>query len=155
MTLQARPTIDSDVPALHDLFSYTVAQGGTTAHEDDWDLATFKAYYIDDPVFVTTVLDGDKPIGFQAVFDHGEGLSIGSFTDRRKPVRGAGAAMFALTRRAAQDAGYKWIDAKIRADNVPGLAYYAKMGFNDHSVDPGVPLKDGTPVDRITKRFVL
>lgn len=155
MTLRARPTIDADVPALHALFSHTVATGGTTAHEDDWDLPTFKAYYVDDPTFVMTVLDDDTPIGFQAVFADGEGLSIGSFTDQRNPVRGAGAVLFEATRKAAKEAGYKWIDAKIRADNVPGLAYYSEMGFVDFKVDKDVPLNDGTPVDRITKRLML
>lgn len=155
MTLTARPAITEDVPALLDLFNHTVAQGGTTAHEEIWDHATFKAYYFDDPTIVTTVLNDDQPIGFQAVFDNGDGLSIGSFTDQRTPVRGAGSVMFAVTRAAALEAGYAWIDAKIRADNVPGLAYYSKMGFADFKVDKDVPLADGTPMDRITKRLLL
>jgi hypothetical protein len=29
------------------------------------------------------------------------------------------------------------------------------MGFFDHEIVPAVPLKDGTPVDRIRKRFAL
>jgi hypothetical protein len=29
------------------------------------------------------------------------------------------------------------------------------MGFIDHEIVPAVPLKDGTPVDRIRKRFAL
>ena len=155
MTLTARPTIEADLPALLDLFNYTVQQGGTTAHEEIWDLPTFKAYYFDDPKMVHTVLNGSQPIGFQAVFARIKGLSIGSFTDQRAPVRGAGAVMFEATRTAAKAGGFPWIDAKIRADNVPGLAYYSKMGFVDFKIDAGVPLADGTPVDRITKRFML
>jgi hypothetical protein len=63
--------------------------------------------------------------------------------------------MFAATKQAATDAGYGFINAKIRADNVPGLAYYTKMGFADHSIDKDVPLSDGTPMDRVTKRLTL
>lgn len=156
MTLTARPTIAADLPALVDLFNHTVRSGGTTAHEDEWDLATFKTYYFDDPEMVHTVLSNDTPIGFQAVFaDAPPVLTIGSFTDQRQIVRGAGTVMFAATRDAAIAAGYTHIDAKIRADNVPGLAYYSKMGFEDFKVDKGVPLKDGTPMDRITKRLAL
>lgn len=155
MTLAVRPTIEKDLPELLDLFTHTIIQGGTTAHEEIWDLATFSAYYFTDPAIVHTVLDDGQPIGFQAVFANGDGLSIGSFTDQRKPVRGAGAALFAATRSVAVARGYKWIDAKIRADNVPGLAYYTKMGFSDFKVDKDVPLADGTPVDRITKRLLL
>lgn len=156
MTLTARPTIEADLPALADLFNHTVRVGGTTAHEEEWDVETFKRYYFDDPDMVHTVLNDDTPIGFQAVFAKDETLlSIGSFTDQRNIVRGAGSVMFKATREAAKQAGYAFIDAKIRADNVPGLAYYTKMGFEDYKVDKGVPLEDGTPMDRITKRLAL
>lgn len=155
MTLHARPTIEADLPALVALFNAIVRAGGTTAHEEEWDLPIFKGYYFDDPVIVHTVLADDTPIGFQAVFERGEGLSIGSFTDQANPVKGAGAVMFAATKAAAIKAGYPWIDAKIRADNVPGLAYYSKMGFEDFKVVKDVPLADGTPMDRVTKRLLL
>ena len=156
MTLSARPTVAADLPALVDLFNHTVRAGGTTAHEEEWDLPTFKTYYFDDPAMVHTVLNGDTPIGFQAVFEIPEnGLSIGSFTDQRAPVRGAGAVLFAATKQATTDAGYAFINAKIRADNVPGWAYYTKMGFVDHAIDKDVPLSDGTPMDRVTKRLTL
>lgn len=155
MTLTARKTVEADLPALVDLFNHTVRTGGTTAHEVEWSLQEFKSYYFDDPEMVHTALNHETPIGFQAVFDKGEGLSIGSFTDQRNPVRGAGRVMFNATRDAAKAAGYKWIDAKIRADNVPGLAYYSKMGFVDYKIDQGVPLADGTPMDRMTKRLLL
>ncbi len=155
MTLHARPTTEDDLPALVGLFNAIVRTGGTTAHEEEWDMPTFKTYYFDDPAIVHTVLNDGTPIGFQAVFESDEGLSIGSFTDQDNPVKGAGAVMFAATKAAAIKAGYKWIDAKIRADNVPGLAYYSKMGFEDFEVAKNVPLKDGTPMDRVTKRLVL
>ena len=51
--------------------------------------------------------------------------------------------------------GLTSINACIRADNVGGLAFYSKQGFQDHSVDKDVPLKDGTRVDRVNKRFSL
>ncbi|MEL6570468.1 MAG: GNAT family N-acetyltransferase [Pseudomonadota bacterium] len=155
MKLAARPATDSDLPALCDLFNTIVQAGGTTAHEDVWDLPTFQSYYFDDPAMVHTVLYNENPIGFQAVFANDGGLSIGSFTDQSNPVRGAGAVMFAATRAWAETNKFAWIDAKIRADNVPGLAYYTKMGFVDYKVDKGVPLKDGTPMDRITKRLMI
>ena len=156
MPLTVRPTIESDLPALVDLFNHTVRTGGTTAHEEEWDVATFKTYYFDKPVIVHTVLSDGAPIGFQAVDARDDTLlSIASFTDQRNIVRGAGAALFDATRAAAQKAGYTHIQAKIRGDNVPGLAYYSKMGFADHKIDKGVPLADGTPVDRVTKLLTL
>lgn len=46
-------------------------------------------------------------------------------------------------------------NATIRADNAGGLAYYARMGFQDYAVARGVPLADGTPVDRISRRYLV
>jgi hypothetical protein len=47
------------------------------------------------------------------------------------------------------------INATIRADNVGGLAFYSRLGFTDHGISRAVPLRDGTPVDRVSKRFIL
>lgn len=69
--------------------------------------------------------------------------------------RGVGAALFALTVEAAGAAGINTIDATIRADNAGGLAFWSRLGFVDYAVLRARPLKDGTPMDRITKRFDL
>ncbi len=66
-----------------------------------------------------------------------------------------GSALFAATRERARQIGLSAINASIRADNIGGLTFYGKMGFMDHSVVPGVALKDGGRVDRVSKRFPL
>ena len=43
----------------------------------------------------------------------------------------------------------------IRDSNESGLAYYSKIGFIDYSVNKAVPLNDGTPVDRISKKYAV
>ncbi len=48
---------------------------------------------------------------------------------------GIGRSLFARTLDAAGAAGLRHIDATIGADNAPGLAYYAAMGF--------VPYREG------------
>ncbi|WP_420810234.1 GNAT family N-acetyltransferase [Ensifer aridi] len=83
---------------------------------------------------------------------------LGGYRHLRPPhekVPGAGTALFAATKAYARDAGFLAINATIRADNIGGLAYYSKMGFVDYKVDKAVPLKDGRPVDRISKRYLL
>ncbi len=70
-------------------------------------------------------------------------------------ISGVGRALFPATRAAAEELGLEFINATIRADNVSGLAYYSKMGFEPYDRLVQVPLLDGTPVDRIKKRFKL
>jgi hypothetical protein len=43
----------------------------------------------------------------------------------------------------------------IRADNIGGLAFYSALGFEDNGIHRAVPLRDGTPIDRVSKRYVL
>ena len=102
---------------------------------------------------------GQVLLGFQGLARHGElptdWCDIGTFARRENPVRGVGAALFAATSAQASLLGFRVINATIRADNVPGLAYYAKMGFLDYKVASDVALADGRLVDRINKRFDL
>jgi putative intracellular protease/amidase len=63
----------------------------------------------------------------------------------------AGTALFARSKIWAGERDVVAINAAIRADNQSGLAYYEKMGFRNYQIVKGVPLRDGTPVDRIFK----
>ena len=69
--------------------------------------------------------------------------------------RSAGTALFERTKAAARALGLVAIGATIRADNHSGLPFYEKMGFRTYDVARAVPLGDGTPVDRIRKRYDL
>ena len=68
---------------------------------------------------------------------------------------GVGSALLDATTARAREIGLTAINATIRGDNTGGLTFYSRMGFIDHEIVPAVPLKDGTPVDRIRKRFAL
>lgn len=68
-------------------------------------------------------------------------------------AKGAGAAMFAMTREMLKAAGVAQIIASIRADNVPGLRYYARMGFVDFATDPDFALESGQVVGRVHRRY--
>lgn len=150
-----------DVPAATDLLNRIIDLGGTTAHQQRLDEATFASYHLGAAqIACHVVLDpDDKLAGFQWLganphlpSDCGD---IASFTRRDAPLRGAGRTLFAATCVAARATGLTQINATIRADNASGLGYYTAMGFVDHSVERAVPLADGTPVDRISKRFTL
>ena len=98
-------------------------------------------------------------IAFQALThsDHvPEGIGdIGTFAHVQHVKKGAGYRLFVATRQAAGREGLTAINATIPADDAGGLAFYSRLGFVDENIHRAVPLSDGTPVDRISKRYAL
>ncbi|MCY4333523.1 MAG: GNAT family N-acetyltransferase [Litoreibacter sp.] len=155
-----RKAIDEDIPQLVEILNEVIAIGGTTAYQDPVDAAYFvRLVRAADPrTFIHVAVTGSHVEGFQWISPNPEREDLATIATFARPgtvQRGIGTALFSATKTAAKDAGYGEIDATIRADNSGGLAYYSKMGFKDHSVTNSVPLKDGTPVDRIHKRLPL
>jgi len=97
---------------------------------------------------------GFQCLSFLSKLPH-DWLDIATFSRAHPKTPGVGTALFASTLKYAKQNSVSCINATIRADNVPGLAYYSKMGFKDYSVKEGVPLLDGTKVDRISKKYQL
>lgn len=155
--LLARDMTRADVPACVAIVNHIITLGGSTAYEEPFTEAGFAGHYLDEPPVTNVVVDGNRVVGFQAAFDVGEGLySIGSFTDRQAPVRGAGRVLFDKTLADCRNRGGEAILAKITEDNTGGLAFYARMGFVDFAVEPAAHTRpNGTLVSRIIKRFPL
>jgi len=158
-----RPVRSTDAAEAADLLNAIIARGGTTALETPYSPEHLADVYLTGPNVLCcfAALDGEtgRIEGFQTLCrdrdlgpDWGD---IGTFSRVGGTQRGVGTAMFAATRARAVDLGLTGINATIRADNEGGLAFYSKMGFADYKVDRAIPLKDGTPVDRISKRYVL
>lgn len=165
MTVTTRPAAPADAPAMCAILNAIIAIGGTTAYEDPFTPASMTANYIAAPLLISCTLaelDG-VPAGFQALWhpdpthgDLGPGWGfIATFVRPGLTGQGIGRALFTATQSAARAAGIATIDATIRADNASGLTFYGAMGFRDYDVIRAVPLKDGTPVDRIRKRYDL
>ncbi|MGX9856559.1 N-acetyltransferase family protein [Limimaricola variabilis] len=142
-----------------------IAAGGSTAHRRPFDAERMLHHYLAPPMLVSCIVaevEG-RVRGFQSLVRAGDPddplpdgwTVIASFVAPGMEGRGIGGRMFAATRAAARAAGIVAIDATIRADNAAGLAYYTAMGFEDWDRLHAVPLSDGTPVDRIRKRFDL
>ena len=163
MTPTTRAATPADATTMAELLNEIIAIGGTTAYEQPVDAAWIDAHYISLPALVScTVAEIDGSIvGFQGLFwphdpadPFPDGWAfIATFARRGMTGTGIGKALFAATRAAARAAGVATIDATIRADNSGGLAYYTRIGFTDYDRLIGVPLKDGTPVDRVRKRL--
>ena len=162
-SLEVRDVSRDDAAELADLLNTIIAQGGTTALEQPFDAARLADAYLDGPTALCcfVAVDGEKGElqGFQTLgrcqdlpADIGD---IGTFTRASSKQRGIGSALFAATRTRAQQLGLSALNATIRADNSGGLAFYERLGFVPHGVMAAVPLNDGTPVDRISKRYAL
>lgn len=159
--LTVRSAHPSDAGAMADLLNRIVEIGGTTAHEEPLTPEQILTDYIDGPHALTcyVALDGSQLIGFQATERHQTlpvgWADIGTFVLPGIQRGCIGSALFAATKSAARAAGITTINATIRADNAPGLGYYARCGFSDYAHDPDFALNDGTRVGRISRRFDL
>jgi L-amino acid N-acyltransferase YncA len=163
MDLQVRPVRREDAAELAELLNAIIARGGTTALQEPFTPEALDRTYLTGPevlgCFVavdpaTGRLEGFQTLGRYAGLPEDVG-DIGTFARVDGTQRGVGTALFAATVEHALRLGLSAINATIRADNAGGLAFYGRLGFRDHAVTPAVPLKDGTPVDRIHKRFGL
>lgn len=163
MELGIRPVRPEDASELADLLNQVIARGGTTALEEPFTPEALVEAYLTGPnvicCFVAVDLASGRLEGFQTLgrypnlpADVGD---IGAFARVDGGQRGVGSALFAATRAEARRQGLAAINATIRADNTGGLAFYSRMGFVDHAVRAAIPLKGGSPVDRVSKRYPL
>lgn len=156
-----RKTSPADAVQITEILNEIIEIGGTTAYQTPRTPEYFKRLVTpEDPkIFLHVAEEDGHVLGFQWLepLDPPEDRLGGIATFAKPGItrRGIGSALFGATKAAAIAAGYSGIIAVIRADNTGGLAYYRKMGFEDHSVDPQVPLTDGTPVDRVRKQLML
>jgi L-amino acid N-acyltransferase YncA len=162
MTLTTRRATPEDAEAVAALINEIIRIGGTTAYETPFDRDSADHEFISGAHVVSCVLaesDGEL-LGFQILFGSTEDelqpegwVAVGTYARVGQTRGGVGSALFEETKKAARAAGVRTIDATIRADNTGGLAFYTRMGFVDYDRRVGVPLKNGTPVDRVRKRF--
>jgi L-amino acid N-acyltransferase YncA len=152
-----RPATPMDAQAMAEVLNAVITVGGTTAHELPKSPDQVRRGYIDGPEVLSSVIveEAGTVVGWQSV-EHWQGdAHIGTFVQPGLQARGAGSRMFALTCETLRAKGITAIVASIRADNVPGLAYYGRIGFVDFAHEPDFALSDGRKVGRIHRRFDL
>lgn len=156
-----RPAALADAAAMTALQNEIIRIGGTTAYEQPRSVAEVAESYITGAGVISCQVaeDDGALIGFQVV-GHWPGLpegwaDIGTFVQPGLQARGIGAALFAASVAAARKAGLRVLNATIRADNMPGLAYYARRGFVDYASHPDWALADGRKVGKVSRRFDL
>jgi len=160
--LKIRLAHTEDIPALLKILNEIIKIGGTTAFQEPLTDSEFSEYFVSGANCQCCFLcedDRDAALGFQALSvaarlpdDWGD---IATFARVSNKVKGVGSILFSSTLTFATEAKLNAINATIRADNIQGLSYYEKLGFVDYDIARAVPLKDGTPVDRISKKYVI
>lgn len=152
-----RSATPADATAMTAILNAVIALGGTTAHEHPKSPDQVRQDYIDGPDVLSSVvaLTDGRVVGWQSVNHWRNEAHIGSFVQPGLQAKGTGAQMFALTCQRLRNLGIPSIIASIRADNLPGLAYYARIGFIDVAHDPDFALSDGRRVGRVHRRFDL
>ena len=159
LNTRVRPAVPGDAPQMVTLLNSVITAGGTTAHESLYTNEKMREDYIASPTLISchVAITNGRLSGFQLLKhdDREVWAIIATFVALDRAKMGIGQKLFSATRFAAKDAGIKTIDATIRADNIGGLKYYSGLGFTDYDLRKQIPLSDGTPVDRIRKRFDL
>lgn len=156
--MNLRPATPADAPAMAEVLNAIIAIGGTTAHQHPFTADRVVAHYIAGPRVLSCIVAevAGRLLGFQGLerlAGQPEGWAdIGTFVAPSLQRGGVGAALMAATLAAARQAGIATITATIRADNTPGLGFYARHGFRDHATDPDWCLDDGTRVGRVSRR---
>ena len=156
-----RPARLTDAAAMTALQNRIIRLGGTTAYEEEREEAQIIAAYIapDHGICCHVAELEGAVVGFHVVSPNPllppGWAEIGTFVSADIQARGIGQALFAATREAARSAGVKVLNATIRADNRPGLAYYARIGFADYKQDPDWALQSGEVVGRVSRRLDL
>jgi len=153
--------VAADAKLLANILNEIIRAGGTTALETPFSPSQFADAFLQGPDFIACFVAHDtvsgERVGFQSLERHRElpegWADIGTFARMQPKLPGVGTALFAVTRMKARELGLVAINAAIRADNRGGLAFYEKMGFETYGTQRAMPLRDGTPVDRILKRY--
>jgi len=151
-----------DARDMAELLNAIIRKGGTTALTDEITRDTILTWFEQAPsnaIWHVAEDDAGQLFGFQYAKPHPnlppEACDIATFVKLGTTGLGIGAKLFEITKKAARDLGFEWINATIRADNAGGLTYYQSRGFEDYARLPNQRLADGQIVDKISKRFDL
>jgi len=159
--IKTRNATKNDASVLCLILNEIIEIGGTTAFEEELNEISLCEYFLTGPDYISCFVAHNRSsiLGFQALSFRSDlpdrWTDIATFARTSPKVKGVGTALFNATLQYLKDKNYTHINACVRADNRSGLAYYTKMGFTDYAIQKGVPLLDGTPVDRIYKQYNL
>ena len=149
-----------DARPMAELLNAIIAKGGTTALTDPVTSGDLRGWMAT-PGAIWTVAEGDDGalMGFQWVEPlpdlPPDTVSIATFSRVGQTGLGIGSALFVATVEASKRAGFRWISAEIRDDNIGGLTYYKSRGFEEVGRKAGIRLGNGLIVGKVLTRYEL
>lgn len=160
--IHVRKAMGLDAGSMARLLNAIIDEGGTTAMTRQvtaQDIQEWMGFRPDRTAWHVALDQMESVQGFQWIepreYLPSEACDIATFVKIGKTGLGIGSALFDATRQAANQLGYEWINANIRADNEGGLIYYQSRGFRDYDRIENYQLENGQTVDKILKRFDL
>ncbi len=158
--ITVRKAIALDAGSMARLLNDIIVEGGTTAMTrkvTGQDLLDWMDYDPNQSAWHVALDSAEEVQGFQWIEPRNwlptEACDIATFVKIGKTGLGIGSALFDGTRKAAEELGYTWINANIRADNEGGLIYYQSRGFRDYGRIENHALESGQVVDKVLKRY--
>lgn len=162
MTIHIRKASPFDAGAMCDLLNEIIADGRYSALTTPLTRAQLSDLLLNADgrsANHVAVDDTEACLGFQWIGPWPgtppEACEISTFVKVGETGLGIGSRLFEASKLAAQELGYRWINANIRADNESGLTYYQSRGFEDWIRVEDVALANGFKVARVYKRFDL
>lgn len=138
--IRIRPVRVEDAEGIVNVLNPLVETGESTALDTVFTAEEERIFIREFPIrglfHVAEQTDGGTIVGFQnvepfatytAAFAH-VGV-IGTYVDHSEHRQGIGRLLFEATRWAAKEKGYEKLFGFVRADNVTGLAFYKRIGF--------------------------
>lgn len=162
MTIHIRKASPFDAGAMCDLLNEIIADGRYSALTTPLTRAQLSDLLLNADgrsANHVAVDDTEACLGFQWIGPWPgtppEACEISTFVKVGETGLGIGSRLFEASKLAAQELGYRWINANIRADNESGLTYYQSRGFRPYSSLKDVTLENGQVVDKILKYYDL
>ena len=160
--LAIRPAVDADIEGMRTLLNEIIRVGGTTAITSELSPDEMREWFVSGEAVVSCLVAVDSDgtvIGFQSLSKSGSlpasWVDIATFASRSRQKSGVGSALFARSREVTSRRGFATINASIRVENVGGLAYYSRMGFETYLVEESDPQGHGRVFKRVHKQFTL
>jgi len=145
MSIVIRAASDGDANQMAAILTEIISIGGLTSHQAPFDGERIRREFISPKRGIScfVAVAGSKVRGFQSLewsdpdwpgedWLPADWAFISTYVQPGHHRLGTGTGLFEKTAAAAEAAGVRFIDATIRLENRPALAFYDRLGFENY-----------------------